>query len=281
MSITEQTISLITFIVSVYVGYFLIIIGLIGNIINILVFTQLKPFRKNQSAFYLTVGSIAGCCQLIFTVLTRVTATAFGYDPTRTSFVWCKLRIYVAQFGGVVSMTILCLTAIDQYLSTSYDIRFRQISTFKLAQRLVGILIILAALYCILIAIFNDIQPKVGCIIYNSTYKYYYSFVHLCIILAILPVIVSSLFSIFAYRNVRRIVRRQIPIVRRRLDQQLTAMILVRVALFVITTLPYAIVRAYQTNHYVNQNDTYAVAVNQLLQNIVTTLYDLNYSVFN
>jgi hypothetical protein len=281
MTITEQTIGLMTFIVSVYFGYFLIIIGLVGNIINILVFTQLKRFRRNQSAFYLTVAAIAGCFQLIFTVSTRVTATAFGYDPTRTSLIWCKLRIYIAQFGGVISMIILCLTAIDQYLSTSSDIRLRQISTFKRIRRLVATLIISAALYSIPVAIFHDIRSKAGCIIYNPTYSYYYSFVHLCIVVAILPIIVSSLFSILAYRNVRRIIRRQIPIVRRRLDRQLTAMILVRVALFVITAIPYAAVRTYQLNRPVNQNDTYAVAVNRLLQNIVTTLYNLNHSVFD
>ena len=50
----------------------------------------------------------------------------------------------------------------------------------------------------------------------------------------LLPIFVSSLFSLLAYRNVRRIVRRQIPMDRRRLDQQLTAMIFMRVIFFIL-----------------------------------------------
>ncbi|CAF4991352.1 unnamed protein product, partial [Rotaria sp. Silwood1] len=42
-----------------------------------------------------------------------------------------------------------------------------------------------------------------------------------------------------AYRNVRRIRRQQMSNARRRLDQQLTAMILARVILFVLCLLPY------------------------------------------
>jgi hypothetical protein len=155
------------------------------------------------------------------------------------------------------------------------------LNTFKLAQRLVGIIIVVAALYSIPVAIFNNIQPKAGCVITDSTYNYYYSFVHICIVIAILPAVMSSFFSILAYRNVHRIIRRQVPVVRRRLDQQLTVMILVRVALYVITVLPYGIVRAYQSNQPVDQKDTYAVAVSQLLQNIVTLLFNLNQSVCN
>jgi len=53
------------------------------------------------------------------------------------------------------------------------------------------------------------------------------------------------MFSIFVYRNVRCIVTRQISIDRARLDQQLTAMIFVRVIVYVILSLPYTISRIY------------------------------------
>jgi len=274
------TINSITYYLSIYGGFFLIITGLIGNIINILVFTLLKIFQKNQSAFYLIVGSIVDCYLLIFSTATTVTTTAsFGYDVTQTSNVWCKIRAYLTQFGGTVLPTTICFSAIDQYLSTSYHNQLRQMSTFKLAQRLTGILIILAALYSISFPIFEEVHPISGCAIYNSAYNYYYSFVHLCIVLGILPIVVSSFFSFLAYQNVRRITRRQMPIVRRRLDRQLTAMILVRVALFVITILPFVIYRTYELNNSVDQNDAYAVAVDQLIKMVVTRFYNINYAV--
>jgi hypothetical protein len=282
MASTEQTIVFINHIISVYVGFFIIITGFIGNIINILVFTQLKLFRRNQSAFYLTVAPIVDCCQLIFTTCIRVIAAAFSFDPTQTSLIWCKLRIYLAQCGATISLATVCFAAIDQYLSTSYHNRLRQISTFKLAQRLIGILIIFTALYAIPFPIFQEIRPSSGCATYNPTFNYFYSFVHLCIILGILPIVVSSFFSLLAYQNVRRITRRQMPIVRRRLDRQLTAMILVRVALFVITTSPFVGSRIYEINNSVDENNnSYSIAIQQLIKTTFIALYNINYTVFD
>ncbi|CAM2711850.1 unnamed protein product [Rotaria socialis] len=43
-----------------------------------------------------------------------------------------------------------------------------------------------------------------------------------------IPIVISALFSLLAYRNVRHIIGRQTPVFRRRLDRQLTAMILLR-----------------------------------------------------
>ena len=139
-----------------------------------------------------------------------------------------NVRIYLVQMASVSSVTIVCFTAIDQYLSTSHYAQLRQLSNFKSARRLVFGLASVVSLFCIPTPIFQEIRRS-NCAIYNSSYNYYYSFVYFCIIIGVLPVTIASSFSLLSYQNVRRIVRRQIPIVRRRLDQQLTAMILARV----------------------------------------------------
>ncbi|CAF4762180.1 unnamed protein product [Rotaria sp. Silwood1] len=233
MASEEQTIVFMTYFISVYLGYFIVIIGVIGNIINILVFTQLKLFRRNQSAFYLTVASIVDSFQLIFAMSTRITATVIGFDLTRTSLIWCKLRVYLIRSTRIISIITICFAAIDQYLSTNSHIQLRQLSTFKLAQRL---------------------------------------------IIGLLPIFISSLFSLLAYQNVRRIIRRQMSIVRRRLDRQLTAMILLRVALFVITTLPYISFRIYQINTSVNYHYTDSVGIIELINATLITIYNIDYS---
>ena len=263
---------------STYGGFLITGFGVIGNVINMLLFTQLKLFRKNQTTFYLTVAAMVDSCELFLTAFMRAVTTEFDFDPTRTSLVWCKIRIYLIQIGSAISAIIVCLTAIDQYLSTSHFTQLRQLSNIKSAQRLVISFAILTALYSIPTPIFQEIRRST-CVIYNPSYNYYYSFVHLCITIGLVPIIISSLFSFLSYQNVRRIVRRQIPIVRRRLDRQLTAMVLFRVALFVLTTLPFVIFRTYQTNRPVDQTDAYAVSVDQLIRTITTVFYHLNFAV--
>ena len=278
MMSAQQTIVYITYWTNVYATYFIIIAGVIGNIGKLLTFTQLKLFRGNQSAFYLIMAAIVDSCELFFAAFTRATAAASNYDPSQVSAIWCKIRIYLIQFLSTISASIVCFSAFDQFLSTSHHAHLRQLSTYKLAQRAVTTLAVLVALYCIPTAVFGDIGRS-GCAIYNSSYNYYYSFVHLCINIGLLPIVISSFFSLLSYSNVRRIVRRQIPVLRRRLDRQLTAMILVRVGLFVITTTPFVSIRAYQLNASINPTNTYAVAVDQLIKAISTTFFQINFAV--
>ncbi|CAF4468308.1 unnamed protein product [Rotaria sp. Silwood2] len=81
-----------------------------------------------------------------------------------------------------------------------------------------------------------------------------------------------------AYRNVRHLIRRQIPVVRRRLDRQLTAMVLLRVAFLVSCMLPYVVQRIYAQNAIVNRNDFIRVAVEQLIANIAILFVYSNYA---
>ena len=95
----------------------------------------------------------------------------------------------------------------------------------------------------------------------------------------LLPFFVSSLLSLLAYRNVRRIVRRQIPLIRRRLDQQMTAIALARVVSMILLVAPFLIFSLVNLN--INRNDLNDVgkAVYSLLSMITSLLVYSNFSV--
>ncbi|CAF4774980.1 unnamed protein product, partial [Rotaria sp. Silwood2] len=140
-----------------------------------------------------------------------------------------KLKPFFTQSINPISLNIVCFAAIDQYLSTSCHSFLRQSSTIKLAKILTTIATLFWILHATPILFLLEIQSKYGCNAYNQTYRNYVTYFYYLILIGALPITVSTLFSILAYQNVRRIVRRQMPIRRRKLDQQLTAMILVRV----------------------------------------------------
>ena len=116
------------------------------------------------------------CCffLLIIVLPFRVTQYVFNYDPTQLSLAWCKIRQAIVQAFSLMSFSAICFAAIDQYLSTSYSNQLRQMSTFKLAQRLVGILIIFTIIYCIPVATFYEIRLSSGCTTYNPIFNYIY-----------------------------------------------------------------------------------------------------------
>ncbi|CAF2757299.1 unnamed protein product [Rotaria sp. Silwood2] len=82
-----------------------------------------------------------------------------------------------------------------------------------------------------------------------------------------------------AFRNVRRIRRQQMSNTRRLLDQQLTAMILARVILFVLCLLPYIAQCFYTMNTQNRNNQTLQIAIELLITAINMSISYLNVSV--
>ncbi|CAF4031864.1 unnamed protein product, partial [Rotaria sordida] len=237
-----------------------------------------KAFRNNQCVLYFVTESISNICQLIIYFVIYVLITLNGIDPGNSTLFWCKFRAMMIALCTVISFSTICFSACDQYLSTNLQFNIRKLSTTKLAQILIFTAIVISILHVIPFAIFLEIRASL-CRVFNPIMSQYLSFFYYPILSGLLPIFIASLFSILAYHNVRRIVRRQIPIVRRRLDRQLTAMVLVRVITFVILTLPYAIQRMYTYLAKVDQSNLFLLAINTLAAGIISSFFNLNYAV--
>ncbi|CAF3749538.1 unnamed protein product [Rotaria magnacalcarata] len=264
---------------SLYTISILTVIGIIGNLINILVFMTLKLFRSSQSAFYLTAESFINIGQLIIIFLGRYLITFYGRDPAKTSIFWCKMRNILGQIFRLLSTSFVCFAAFDQFLSTNPRLNLRQLSTLTLARRLTIVSTCFWIFHSIPLAIYVNIDSSATCGITNDGLKNYYSIFYFPFVQGFLPIIFSSLFSILAYRNVRHLIRRQIPIIRRRLDRQLTAMVFVRVIFFTILSLPYSIYCIYILNASNDPEVNFCLyAVNKLLEVIFVSLLNINYA---
>ena len=253
--------------------------GVIGNMLNVLIFTGLKMFRGNQSVFYIVFASFIDCSVLFIAYLPRIQYRAFDYDLARISIVWCKARSMILHMSLMISLTTVCFSSIDQYLSTNHRYDLRQISTLKLAQRLILINICFWMMGNIPFAVFVQIEPSMGCVIINKSFQFYYFYVYLLVLNGFLPLITTAVFSAMSYQNVRRIIRRQIPIVRRRLDQQLTAMVLARVLFLLVASVPFGLQLLYSANASKDMNNSVRIAIDQLIIDITSTLFYLNYAV--
>jgi hypothetical protein len=265
---------------SVYSGCILFISGLIGNILNILVFTQLKQFRDNRWAFYLTVDSISNFLyQFVYISLTILT-TIYGDDGTAHSLFWCRLRYMLPVALALTTFYTICLASIDQFCSTNYRFNLlQQLCTLKLAHGLTFVCICFWIAHSIVFGLFFYIQPPFGCVIVNSTFLRYATYFYYPVLNGLLPITIASFFGILAYRNVRHIIRRQIPIARRRLDQQMTAMILMRVISFVCLVLPFTIYRIFIVNYPISQHELMKYAIAQLVEVILIFWISLNFTV--
>ncbi|CAF3100175.1 unnamed protein product [Rotaria sp. Silwood2] len=263
----------------IYAFSIIFIAGLVGNICNIVIFISLKMFRKCPGAYYIIVESIFDLSFSIVGSALRASEEIFNLDSDRIRLLWCKLRFPIVQWCTLVFLSLVNFAVIDQYFSTNCNPLMRQLSTIKLAKYLTAMATLTSFFYMIPFTMFYDIKVTFGCLLTNINLVRYYSFFHLPILQGILPILLASTFSIMAYRNVRRIRRQQMSNTRRRLDQQLTAMILARMILFVVCLLPYTALCFYVLNMQSHNNQTLRSAIEVLILALAVAISYLNISV--
>ncbi|CAF0767360.1 unnamed protein product [Adineta ricciae] len=261
-----------------YGSYVVLAGGLLGNILNLIVFSQLKRFRENRWSFYFIVESIVGLIFIASSISNTTARLIIGTDFDQVSLVWCRLRLILNQGIGLTLFFIIPCAAVDQFFSTSYLFNLRNLCTLKLIRSLVFITSCLWYVHSITFSCFLNIRAPAGCIITDANLSRYSVYFFYPILYGSIQIIIAFLFSLLAFRNVRRLVRRQIPIDRRRMDQQMTAMILTRVAFFILYALPYSIYRVYSIGEVPDQSNALKYAITQLTMQICILLFTMNFS---
>lgn len=262
-----------------YAGIFNLTIGIISNILIVLVFTTVRLFRRNQTAFYFITESISDIGLLITLNASRIVTIILGYDPAQTWMIWCKIQTMMLQTFALYSLFNICCLSFDQYLSTNVRSSWRQRSTLKLAYLLTSLNLFLVMAHSPTALIFTEIQPPMGCNVYKPVARRYYLFFYYPILANMLPLAITITSSFLAYRNVRRIVRLQLPIFRRRLDRQMTAITLARVMVLMICGFPYIIISLYQLNLKITEDNYMEIAIVNILSTVFASLLHANFTV--
>ena len=268
---------------TIYFGVPILIIGVIGGVLNIIVFLSLKTFGQSACTFYLTIMSFVNIGQLIANLLSRIMMTGWGLHFTDSSPVYCKFRYYYLQVCGLTSYSCMCLATIDQFLATSRRHQWQQFLTIRRARFSSMLFCLVWLLHGIpaIIFFYPVASPRTGtisCSFTNEIFQKYYTYFYTLTLMGLIPTSITVLFGCLAYRNVRQIPYRAVPLARRELDKQLTSMVLVQVVYNFIVMAPYISVQIilYTANFHI-QSPNYI----QLLSGIRITglLYYLYFAV--
>lgn len=272
MSATILHINFIIQQLNTYVGLFIFITGVIGGLLNIIIFTTLKTFRQTSCGFYLTVTSAFNVGQAIFALSTRILDSGFSINLTNTPWS-CKLRTFLAQSCVLLSLTGMSLVTIDQFLSMT---NHRHWSRLKLAHRHIFIACCVWIAHGIAALIYWN-TPSGICVAMGMTYKIYLSHFYLPVLLGCLPIAIMMTFSLLAFFRIRTSTSREINIVRLRRDRQLTAMALLQVSFIVIASIPYTIFNIYDLNTVTTNPEN--AARRRLIGTVLVLLYYEHFAV--
>jgi hypothetical protein len=248
-STTDSSITFIGQQITIYGGMIILGLGVLGNLINIIVFLSLKIIRQSSCAFYLTIMSFVNIGQLLSGLLTHMMSVGFQIDWTVMSLSFCKFRWTFFQLCTLMSYTCLCLATIDQYCATCTRLRFQQWSSIKIAHRLMTISIIICILLLIPYPILTNyvlspVSDSIACATTNMIMARYANFFVALSLSSFVPDFITVVFGSIAYRNVQQIAYRTVPLVRRELDKQLTIMVLVQVIINLFTNVPFVTMNA-------------------------------------
>jgi hypothetical protein len=227
--------------VALYGGLFLIVTGVIGNGINIFIFSSVRTYRTTPCTFYFLIASIYNMACITINLISGVVSVGSGFDLTRTSTSWCKIRQFCLFTISLITVYCSCLATIDQFLVTSQSANLRRFSNIKWAHRIVFIVSIIWFLHGIPYLLFYNISPiTITCVNTNFIFVIYTP-IYVIVLLSAVPIVVMVLFAYLASRNIhltRALAEQQA-------DRQLLRMTLIQVILVVICFVPYGIINAY------------------------------------
>ncbi len=91
-----------------------IVIGNVGSILNIIVFSISKKLRSSPCSLYLTFASIGYAAHLNIVALLRFLQVSFNIDPSSQWLWFCKLRFYAVGVLLMLPRSYMLLAAIDR-----------------------------------------------------------------------------------------------------------------------------------------------------------------------
>jgi len=127
---SSSTLTTIENLLTVYGYSICMILGNIGNVFIIMIFSRQ---RQGACAIYLTCAAVMNIVYLTYDGF--ATIFMFYYpDETMHVIIFCKLYKYILYIFGQEAKTMLVLACIDRFLITSDRVSFRAFSTPKRAK---------------------------------------------------------------------------------------------------------------------------------------------------
>jgi hypothetical protein len=131
-----ENIQIVTFWMNRIIPPIQICFGTFGNLFNIIIFTR-PILRTNPCAKYLLASSINNMVILYIGLLTYYLASSWGLDIAITHVVVCKIRALFVYASLCLSLWLTVLASIDRFLSSSENVRLRQMSNLRTSRKMI------------------------------------------------------------------------------------------------------------------------------------------------
>ncbi|CAF1265887.1 unnamed protein product [Adineta ricciae] len=254
-----------------YVETIFFVLGTIGSILNILLFSQQK-FRSNSCSIYFLASSIATLILLFPGVIPQVYALTNSPNPVFNQ-AFCRARSYLTQMSAMLCRWLLTVACIDRCLLTFTNPHLRHLATVPIARKIVLLLVIMWLLIPIHILIFADVR-RIGyilCTMATDASAIYHT-IYTILAGGVFPPLIMLICTRVLWKSLQaKRQRQELTQIRQKKreirDVQILAMLLLQVFIFILFTLPYMMFNLYLVfTRYVTNKSADRLAIEAFLQ---------------
>ncbi|CAF1013768.1 unnamed protein product [Adineta steineri] len=246
-----------------YIPLVFLILGTIGNVLNILVFTR-PTLRANPCSIYFISGSIMNFFSLYIGLITPFLAL-YNLDPTVMFDSLCKIRYYFRYSTITLSTWFILLACVDRYVSSSAHVHIRSWSSVRVAKRIV----LIACIICFTLPYTQVffcyvLTQKNVCTYTNSTCNLLNNII-LFVCNSGLPPILMVIISLLTIRNVKQSTRLAHGA---RRDVQLVRILFIQVSVLVLFAIPVFAQKLYSSATMFTAKSPLTTAIDSLANQI-------------
>ena len=223
-----------------------IVLGTIGNLLNIIIFTR-RSLRNSSCSIYFIASSINNLFVIYTGIITRYLSLFSDNDIANNSSVLCKLKYYIIYTALSLVLWLTVLASIDRFLCSSRKVSYRRLSRNTIARRtLIGTFLLIFVIH-IHMLIYYDVSEGY-CNIFLTEYQTFFD-MFFFVISCILPIILMTIFGLLMINNIRqsrnRINSQQSNQRLKSNDRQMILMLAIQILVTTVFSVPYSVVNLY------------------------------------
>ena len=267
-----------------YVGTSFYTFGCIGALLNLYVFSQ-SSLLSNPCCSFLLALNIVDILHIHNSLFIRVAQHGFQWDPIVIFPLLCRIRYYIAYTLITLDLVLITLASFERYASTcdrhSHWRSFSKLATVRntiVTSTLICSFISLFAFFCYTVHDASLCAVRKGVC---STLTTVYTFV----VIGFVPPVLTTMFAWLTVRNlyILRHRSRTGPVSYKtyfrikQVNDQLTSMLFMQIVAMLVSSLPYALLIAYQVITRSKHKAPLLIAWDQLISQFVHLLTYVNY----
>ncbi|CAF4103164.1 unnamed protein product [Rotaria sordida] len=266
--------------VNIIVGITFFVLGLVGNSMNILIFSSLlkiQVFPPSPGRLYLLATAIANLVFVGYLLLTRILISGFFIPVTNTINFICKSRFYIGQVCMFTSLFCTSFATIDQYFISNRSVRIRQLSHLSFAKIIILVSVFLWCSINIPVLFLYNVYPRNNgtstvCTVYSPAWSFYYTYFQSLALLCLVPLSIFIIFGILTRRNLHSV--RQF---HRSISRQMTKMILLQATTMGLSLFIATVQIIYQSVTMNIQKDALRNAQDNIFNTVANLLTYVTY----